>query len=65
MSTTTSDTVTFERDQGVDKPTKHTGQLLFHHTSDTVTWQVDGKDRFVMGADEFWALIKADRQVTG
>lgn len=35
------------------------GQLQVSHTSDTVAWLVDGKQRWVMSKVEFGALLDA------
>lgn len=51
MSTNYSPKVRFYDDDG-----EHDGQLVWHNTSSTVSWMVDGEDRYCMGSGELLAL---------
>lgn len=42
-----------------DEPCERHEILTFYHTSDTVTWEVNGKERITMSTNELNALIEA------
>lgn len=62
MSTYYSKTVQFNcgDDHSLTEPCEgHALRIRYHATSDTVTIEVDGEDRYTMGDGEFSALLKA------
>jgi hypothetical protein len=65
---TTSVRVVFEDDfydgRSIDPERRSfVGTLRFHHTSDTVTWSVDGQQQWIITPGEFAALEEAFRKM--
>lgn len=66
MSTEYSPVVYYDYEDYYEGTVKHKARLCFHHTSDTVSWQVQDDmgvwmDRFVLSDEAFDALCKAIR----
>lgn len=45
--------------QDPDIPADHIGVLVCHNTSETATWEVNGKERITLTFPELSALIEA------